>query len=270
MSAPTLDVSERRVRKFLRRADLALANPLFAHGAVLFELPLIFSINPEGDSIEAELGWPPFSLDVLKSAIVDCRVFFLSDEDCFLPSVVAALSQLSTREHARQLRTLKTFIGQFVNGQGLVGGNFMLSAGLSTESDDRSELYPSGQMAMDFIYGVALHEDDARLARLERAGGEGLMVYATAMELAHLVRGVAILREQIRRSADAGDLTIAVTVGPPSPWAADTPRPHPPVPSEQNEQPVSDACASSFASSLGGPMAGSGEASGPPAEASSP
>ncbi len=225
MTAPDLAVSERRVRKFLRRADRALANPLFEHGAELFEVPLVFSINEEDVSIEATLDWPAFSLDLLKSAIVDCRVFFLAEEDCFLPSVVAALSQLSTREHARELRTLKRFIAQFVDGKGLVGGNFLLSAGLSTGSDERSELYPSGQMAMDFIYGVALHEDDERLARLERAGGEGLMIYATAMELAHLIRGVAILREQIRRSADAGNLAIAVTVGAPTPWAEDTPPP---------------------------------------------
>lgn len=227
MASPAQDVSERRLRKFVRRADRALANPLFDHGAALFELPLIFSVNAEEASIEAELGWPAFTLDILKSAIVDCRVFFLSDEDCFLPSVVAALSQLSDAEHARRLRPLKTFIGQFVNGKGLVGGNFLLSAGVSTESDDRSELYPSGQMAMDFIYGVALHEDDERLARLERAGGEGLMIYATAMELAHLIRGVAILREQIRLTAEAGLLSIDLTVGPRSPWAEDSPPPAP-------------------------------------------
>ena len=221
--ADILRTAERRVRKFLARADKALAEPLFVDRESLFEMTLVREVAADTGEISMHLERPESSLTEINSAIVACRVFFLSREDAYLPGVAKALGQLSGPEHARLLRTngLSKFISSFVKDGRLVGGNFMSSGRLEEDNGagSRGELLGSGQIAMDYIYGVAVHEEDERLARLDNVTGPSTMLYATAMELGHLMFAVATLREQIRTSANNGHLCIPVEVGGPTEWS---------------------------------------------------
>jgi len=221
--ASALETAERRVRKFLNRAEKALTEPLFADRRGLYEMKLVWQIEKATGEQTVRLEQPEFSVTEINSAIVACRVFFLSTEDAYLPSVVQALSQLSDQGHARLLRSngLSKFIGQFVKDGRLVGGNFMASGRLEEDNGagEKGQLLGSGQMAMDYIYGVAVHEEDERLARLANVSGPNTMLYATAMELGHLMFAVATLREQIRMSATNGHLSIEVEVGDATEWS---------------------------------------------------
>jgi len=136
LPASARETSERRLRKFLNRADRALAEPLFADRRALYEMRLVWQIEKATGEQSVLLEQPEFSVTEINSATVACRVFFLSTEDAYLPSVVQALSQLSDQDHARLLRAngLSKFIGQFVKDGRLVGGNFMYSGRLEEDT----------------------------------------------------------------------------------------------------------------------------------------
>lgn len=214
---------ERKIKKFLRRAEYALGNSLFSSGRKRFETSFTFSIEKKTGAAATELNLPEFESNEIKAAIVDCRPFFLVKEDSYLPGIVRALSQVASREHAIALREsgLKRFVGQFITNDQLVGAGFMYSGRLGMENGvgARGQLLSSGQVAMDYIYGVALHEDDEKIARLENVNDNAVIMQAVALELAHLMHAVAVVREQIRISAANGHLSIEVVVGAPTEWS---------------------------------------------------
>lgn len=216
-------IHERKIRKFLRRAEIGLSNSLFSSGRARFDMSITFALDQETKTPSIELNLPEFEINELKAAIVDCRPFFLVKEDAYLPGVVNALSQVATREHAIALRDngLKRFVGKFISNDQLVGGGFMYSGRLEMDNGAGSpgQLLSSGQIAMDYIYGVALHEDDDKIARLENVSSEETIMQSVAMELAHLMYAVAFVREQIRVSAANGHLSIEVEVGDPTEWS---------------------------------------------------
>ncbi|GAA2837737.1 hypothetical protein FB468_0731 [Leucobacter komagatae] len=219
----TVSPHERKIKKFLRRADIALSNSLFSSGRDRFEMSLMFSLDKKTGATSAELKMPEFHSNEIKAAIVDCRPFFLVKEDAYLPGVVNALSQVATREHAIALRDngLKRFVGGFISNDQLVGGGFMYSGRLEMDNGAGApgQLLSSGQITMDYIYGVALHEDDDKIARLENVSSDETIMQSVAMELAHLMHAVAVVREQIRLSAANGHLSIDVEVGAPTEWS---------------------------------------------------
>lgn len=214
---------ERKIKKFLRRSEVALGNSLFSSGRSRFDISLTVSLDRETGIVTPQLDLPEFESNEIKAAIVDCRPFFLVKEDAYLPGVVSALGQVATREHAIALRNngLKKFVGNFISNDRLVGGGFMYSGRLEMDNGAGApgQLLSSGQIAMDYIYGVALHEDDDKIARLENVSSDETIMQSVAMELAHLMHAVAVVREQIRVSAANGHLSIEVEVGAPTEWS---------------------------------------------------
>lgn len=187
-------------------------------------MQLVWELDPETQARRVvEFRKPTITLGELDSAIIITRPFFLMREDAYLPKVVDAVMVLSDAEHAAAIKqnSLPDFVAQFVVGDRLVGGGFVHSGRLEMDNEAGvpGQLLSSGQIAMDYIYGVALHEDDNRIRRLTYTSGDSTALLATAQELHHLMRAVATVREQIRSSADNGHFSIGIQVGAPSPLA---------------------------------------------------
>lgn len=182
---------------------------------------MVWEIDPATETLAlVELVRPTIELHDLDSAMIVMRPFFLPSEDAYLTKVVEAIVRLSDKKHSAAIKTngLQSFVNQFISGNRLVGGGFIQSGRLETdnESGEPGQLLSSGQIAMDYIYGVALHEDDDRLRRLSYVSGDPTILMATAQELAHLVKAVATVRKQIRSSADNGHLSMTIVIGRPS------------------------------------------------------
>ena len=132
--------AQRRLRKFLARSAPGLGQPLVdLRDPESGEIALTLTWQRESQSDPWRVGGlhrPTLEKRILDSVIVESRVFFLAQEDCYLPGVVKALQTLVTPEQARARRPLVAHVAQVVRG---------------------------GQL-MDYINGVALHEDEERRA----------------------------------------------------------------------------------------------------------
>lgn len=214
---------ERKIKKFLKRADTELSNPLFSAGRERYSASLTFSLDKKIGNTSTQLGLPDSHSNAIKDAIADCSPFFLQQEDSYLPGAVKTLGQVSTRGHAIALKDsgLKKFVGQFIANDYLVGGGFMYSGRLDADNGAGApgKLLTSGRIAMDYLYGAALPEDDDKIARQENVSKDDTVLHAVAMVLANLMHAVAVVREQIRSSATNGYLAIEVHVGRPTEWS---------------------------------------------------
>lgn len=167
-----LDASRRKIVKFLKRATPDLGEPIVALRDASGAIP-VFELKWErsGNDGWRLAGVNQRTLDkrMVDSTIVECRVFFAENEDCYLPGVVAALRTLVGPELATARRPLKDRVAQVVAGARIgASGPIFCSGRLGMDNGlGPGVLLGSDLMAMDYIYGVALHEDDERLARLD-------------------------------------------------------------------------------------------------------
>lgn len=154
-----------------------------------------------------DLEQPMLDRATLNSVIVDCRVFFLAQEDCFLPGVVSALRSLLTPEQSRDRRPLVQHVAQIVNSRGLTmpeGRAPMYSGRLELDNGlGPNRLLGTDQVTMDYIYGVALHEDDERRARLENVDDESIPL-AVILQLDSLLHVIRNVRRQVVHDLDSG------------------------------------------------------------------
>ncbi len=205
-------LARKRIRKFMARTAPGFGDP----GAALRD--------ENGYSPWGTLNWarregedwqlhsidrPSLDRRMLDSVIVEARPLFLPTEDAYLPDVVRAIQELNTRERAIRLRPLRDHVGQVVSGSRIGASGPIFHSG-RLEMDNGlgpGILLGSDLMAMDYIYGVALHEDDARRARLEivglDTGIEAVMYHMN--DLLHIVDNV---RAQIEHDLAAGYFTI--------------------------------------------------------------
>lgn len=167
-----LGASRRKIAKFLRRATSDLGEPIVALRDASGAIP-VFELQWERTSDEdwrlVGVNRRTLNKRLVDSTIVECRVFFAENEDCYLPGVVSALRTLVGPELARARRPLKEHVAQVVVGSRIGASGPIFHSG-RLEMDNGlgpGVLLGSDLMAMDYIYGAALHEDDERLARLE-------------------------------------------------------------------------------------------------------
>jgi len=151
---------------------------------------------------------------MVDSVVVECRVFFAQEEDCYLPGVVRALQRLVSPDRSQQLRAnLKPHVAQVVRDGRLVnpaGGAPMYSGRLEMDNGfGPGRLLSSDEIAMDYIYGVALNEDETALTRLSNIGKNSdsalLSVILTLNNLLHIVANV---RRQILHDVDKRYITV--------------------------------------------------------------
>ena len=69
-------------------------------------------------------------------------------------------------------------------------------------------LLGTDQITMDYINGVALHEDEERRARLANISGEESIRFAVILQIDTLLRIVSNVRAQIERDLEAGYFSL--------------------------------------------------------------
>lgn len=207
-----IEGSRRKIQKFLARSGPDLGEPIVAlrdnDGRIpVFELT--WQRTLDGDQLIG-INQRTLTKRMVDSTIVECRVFFTDGEDCYLPGVVKALQNLVTTEQARARRALRDHVAQVVvdsrigaSGPLFHSGRLEMDNGLGP-----GVLLGSDLIAMDYIYGVALHEDDERLARIQNVTMESAL-RAVTYHFNDLLHVVANVRAQIEHDLDCGYFTIA-------------------------------------------------------------
>jgi hypothetical protein len=204
-------VAKRKIRKFLNRSAPGLGQQIIdlrdaATGQMTMQL--VWATDDRGRPTHViDLEQPMLDRATLNSVIVDCRVFFLAQEDCFLPGVVSSLRSLLTPEQSRDRRPLVQHVAQIVNSRGLTmpeGRAPMYSGRLESDNGlGPNRLLGTDQVTMDYIYGVALHEDDERRARLENVD-EGSIPLAVILQLDSLLHVIYNVRRPVVHDLESG------------------------------------------------------------------
>lgn len=206
--------ARRRIKKFLARSERALSGPIRdlretrGNGT-----DLGINIEWTRDSTDGEYYLSKFELPaldprILDSVIVDCRVFFAMKEDCYLPSVVSALRQLVGAERSVARKPLAAHVEQFVKDGRLVAP---ISYSGRLESDNGlgpNRLLGDDQIAMDYIYGMALHEDDERLARLKNVSDLDSVRHGVLLQMNQLLHVVESVRAQVVNDLEKGYFSL--------------------------------------------------------------
>lgn len=206
--------ARRKIRKFLRRSGPGLGQPIIDLRDDEGRIPamtLRWARNEaDGDWYVVDVDRPRLDKRMLDSAIVECRVFFAPTEDCYLPGVVSAMQTLVTPDQARDRRALKKHVAQVVRGSNIgASGPVFYSGRLEMDNGlGPGILLGSDLIAMDYIYGVALHEDDVRLARLDNVSSMDTVIEAVIHHFNDLLYIVANVRAQIESDLSKGYFTI--------------------------------------------------------------
>jgi len=210
VSTPETDA--RRLGKFLARAEPILTNDVVAQmGEDALKLTLTTTVDRATGQVSRSLSFPRVSESDLWSCITRCRVFFVASEDCYLPNVVRAIYNLAPKQPSRRRSQLQQLVG-LVDGL-IVNGNLVgaLSYGGRLEEDNGlgpGKLLGSDQVCMDYVYGVVLHEDEERRARLNNLADLDGVEHAVLMQMANLLRLVTIVRDQILLGQTNGWLPV--------------------------------------------------------------
>jgi len=207
--------AQRKIRKFLARSEDGIGAPIKAlrdpnNGMIGMTL----TVNRPTLKVpfpQPTITYPQLEKRLLDSVIVECRVFFLATEDCYLPGVVKSLKSLAGPDRARLFKPLTELVSETVrngrlysvDGGGMVSGRLEMDNGLGP-----NQLLGSDQIAMDYIYGVALHEDDDRLARLENVSSAETVNLAVVLQLNNLLNVVEVVRQQVVHDLDTGYVTL--------------------------------------------------------------
>lgn len=202
------DHARRKLSKFLRRSRPGLGEPITALRDESGRIPLFeLTWSRLDDDTWRISGIEDYQLDkrLVDSTIVECRVFFTPSEDCYLPGIVTALQSLITPEQAKARRFLKQHVAQVVTGTRVGASGPIFHSG-RLEMDNGlgpGLLLGSDLIAMDYIYGIALHEDDDRLARLENVNFESAL-QAVVYHFNDLLHVIANVRAQIEHDLEMG------------------------------------------------------------------
>jgi hypothetical protein len=205
------DVAEqakRRLRKFTARADRALAGPIWDLGGEAFKMRVTVRQVKEEPARAVEIEIPTVDERDLRAAIAECRVFFATGEDCYLPSVIKALRSLVDPPHAEGMKPLAQLVNSVVRDGRLVGamvysGRVPLDAPPVDWDDPGNGLQSDDGIVMDYIYGRHLHEEDDRIARLEQLD-ETWIQHAALMQVGRLMAVAGLLRRQIQTATSRG------------------------------------------------------------------
>jgi hypothetical protein len=202
------DHARRKLSKFLRRSTPGLGEPITALRDESGRIPLLELTWQRIDDDRWHItGIEDQQLDkrMVDSTIVECRVFFTPGEDCYLPGIVTALQSLVTSERAKAMRALKQLVAQVVTGARIGASGPIFHSG-RLEMDNGlgpGILLGSDLVSMDYIYGMALHEDDDRLARLENVSLESAL-QAVVYHFNDLLHVIASVRAQIEHDLEMG------------------------------------------------------------------
>lgn len=200
--------ARRKLSKFLNRSMPGLGEPIAALRDEKGTIPILeLTWSRLNDNDWVISGIDDYQLDkrTVDSTIVECRVFFTDGEDCYLPGIVKALQSLVTPEQAKARRFLRQHVAQVVTDSRIGAAGPIFHSG-RLEMDNGlgpGILLGSDLMAMDYIYGIALHEDDDRLARLKNVSLETALK-AVVYHFNDLLHVIAHVRAQIENDIQRG------------------------------------------------------------------
>jgi hypothetical protein len=205
------DAARRSLRKFLERSEAALSGPIPAlrdPNNGMMGMQLHWASEDGEKYLVSGVSRPTLDPRVLDGALVECRVFFLVEEDCYIFTVIRSLQRLITREQAAARRGLKKEALKVVNGNRLVGssmwsGRLGMDNGLGT-----GVLLGSDQITMDYINGVAFHQDEIARRRLENVSDMDSVRFSVLLQLDNLLRVIELVRAQILHDLEQNYLTI--------------------------------------------------------------
>jgi hypothetical protein len=192
-----------------------------------FGAPIVALRGDDGKSVTMQLHWesedgenwrvsgldrPSLDKRLIDSVIVECRVLFTETEDCYLPGIVKAL-QLLSPERARALDPLKQHVAQLVRGGRLAvapgSQPAMFSGRLEMDNGlGQGLLLGSDQIAMDYIYGIALHQDEDRRRRLQNVSSQDTIFEAVIVTLNDLLHITSSVRLQVMHDVKVGHITL--------------------------------------------------------------
>lgn len=213
-----MSAEKRRARllKFVARADRALQGRLFearAMDADGWELKFVVRPIPGTDRVQIvdlDLGVPDLTEDELEGNAVRCRVFFAQDEDNYLPKVVNVLRHSVGPERNAELARLKALVTSRVKDGKLVGAH-MFSGRIEADNGlGPGKLLGNDQIAMDYLYGRLLHEDDDALDRLRNVSTDKTVRHGIVSKLHDLMQAVYWTRSEILRAAKDGELDFVL------------------------------------------------------------
>lgn len=206
--------ARRKLLKFLKRSRPGLGEPITSLRDENGRIPILeLTWIRLSDDTWRISGIEEHQLDkrLVDSTIVECRVFFTQGEDCHLPGIVTALQSLVTPEQAKTRRFLKQHVAQVVTDSRIGASGPIFHSG-RLEMDNGlgpGILLGSDLIAMDYIYGIALHEDDERLARIENVSIESAL-QAVVYHFNDLLHVIANLRAQIEHDLQMGYFELEI------------------------------------------------------------
>jgi hypothetical protein len=199
----TVSTDEARVEKFVQRADRALRGPVYdaapppARG---FPLKLMVTVSPGGRET-VDIQWPEISEAEIVLAITRCRTFLLPGEDNYLPKVLASMRRLYADPRWVKLHgALEQDVAATLDGKDLRQNNIYSGSWEGENPPARAEMIGDADLAMHYIYGEVLHEDEWRRQELAKHGlDSNTTKLAVIMQMNLVMKRVHAMRHVIRR-----------------------------------------------------------------------
>ena len=199
----SVGTDEARLEKFVQRADKALQGPVYdaspppARG---FPLKLLVTVHPDGTQ-EVEIRWPDISEAEIVLTITKCRTFLLPGEDNYLPKVLTSMRRLYGDHRWTLLHeALDQDVVATLDGKDLRQNLMYSGSWKGDQPPGDAEMIGDSELAMHYIYGEVLHEDEWRRQELARHGlGSDSTKLAVIMQMNLVMKRVHAIRHVIHR-----------------------------------------------------------------------
>jgi hypothetical protein len=198
---------EARLEKFVQRAGKALQGPVYEASpppAPGFPLKLVVTVHPDGTQV-VEIQWPDTSEAEIVLAITRCRTFLLPGEDNYLPKVLASMHRLYSDPRWMVLHeALTQDVAATLDGKDLRQNLLYSGSWKGDQPPGDAEMIGDSELAMHYIYGEVLHEDEWRRQELAKHGLDSNSTkLAVILQMNLVMKRVHAIRHVIRRMESA-------------------------------------------------------------------
>lgn len=194
---------EERIKKFVERANFALTGPVFEISKPPkddgFEITGKVTHKPDGIK-EFQLDMPDITMDELILSITKCRTFLLPSEDNHLPGVLAAMERLFPNPRWGVVHeSLRKDVGAALQGKNLKQNSIFTGLWRDGVPPTPESMVGDAEIAMHFIYGKVLHEDEWRREALDEIGMDQFVQLMVIMQINLVMRWAHTMRHMIGR-----------------------------------------------------------------------
>jgi hypothetical protein len=204
---------ERRVQKYLERANDALNSPLLDLWPLESPGKTVTMFIPTGGGGPGQLEEPTINADAADATIARLRPFIMSGEDIYIPTVINSAKRLVAQagESAapgleKQAIAALDYIGDnfagHVDGRGHFKVPYWHSG--SGPADGVVQMLPDNELATHYVYGRLVHSDEWRLEELQRHGWQAEAFQAMLRHVHELMRIGYWLRQRLNSFIELG------------------------------------------------------------------